>query len=64
LIGLITITQCEWKFIQQYTGGFQAELSIPIDQDINDGWSLDLMFDDKVLLQVSILILIIPNDLN
>jgi hypothetical protein len=53
LFGLIAIIECELKFIQVYTGGFQAELSVPIDEDLNNGWNLDLKFDDKVLLQVS-----------
>jgi hypothetical protein len=49
---LFTIINCDYKITEKFYGGFHAELTIAVTEDITNGWKLELTFDDKVKLQV------------
>ena len=53
---LLTIGLIEGKIRidQQWSGGFQAAIEIPISNSINNGWTLEIQFDRSVTIDVGI----------
>lgn len=42
----------KYDMFEVHPGGFHAQIIITADEDVNDGWEVDLNFDEKVRLGV------------
>jgi len=50
----ISLVQANLRVDKEWTGGFQGALEIPIINQVNNGWELEIRFDRPVKLDVCI----------
>ena len=49
---LIACLEAKLRIDTQWPGGFQGGLEIPIEEDLADGWEVELVFKNRVKVDV------------